>query len=153
MHCENVYALQWRNNGHNGVSNHQPHNCLLNRLFRHRSKKTSKLRVTGFVRGIHRRRANSPHKGPVTRKNFPFDDVIMERHFVKWGLSPNSHHWNYHSGTLSIGQVPATHLKLGNAGARYSNEMQWRDIMIGYQDRCSCIGHPWHVLLPVMTSP
>ena len=30
-----------------------------------------------FVRGIHRRPVNSPHKGPVTRKIFPFDDVIM----------------------------------------------------------------------------
>ena len=34
---------------------------------RRRSKKTSKPRVTG----------NSLHKGPVTRKMFPFDDVIM----------------------------------------------------------------------------
>ena len=32
-----------------------------------------------FVRGIHRRPLNSPHKGPVTRKMFPFDDVIMYR--------------------------------------------------------------------------
>ena len=31
----------------------------------------------GFVRGIHRWPVNSPHKGPVTRKRFPFDDVIM----------------------------------------------------------------------------
>ena len=30
-----------------------------------------------FVRGIHRSPVNSPHKGPVTRKVFPFDDVIM----------------------------------------------------------------------------
>ena len=30
-----------------------------------------------FVRGIHRWPVNSPHKGPVTRKIFPFDDVIM----------------------------------------------------------------------------
>ena len=30
-----------------------------------------------FVRGIHRRAVNSPHKGPVTREMFPFDDVIM----------------------------------------------------------------------------
>ena len=29
-----------------------------------------------FVRGIHRRPVNSPHKWPVTRKIFPFDDVI-----------------------------------------------------------------------------
>ena len=30
-----------------------------------------------FVRGIHRRPVNSLHKGPATRKMFPFDDVIM----------------------------------------------------------------------------
>ena len=30
-----------------------------------------------FVRGIHRWPMNSPHKWPVTRKMFPFDDVIM----------------------------------------------------------------------------
>ena len=31
-----------------------------------------------FVRGIHRGPVNSPHKGPITRKMFQFDDVIME---------------------------------------------------------------------------
>ena len=41
-------SLQWRHNGHDSVSNHQPHDCLLNRLFRRRSKKVSKLRVTGL---------------------------------------------------------------------------------------------------------
>ena len=30
-----------------------------------------------FVRGIHHWTVKSPHKGPVTRKMFPFDDVIM----------------------------------------------------------------------------
>ena len=30
-----------------------------------------------FVRGIHRGPVNSRHKGPVTRKMFPFDDIIM----------------------------------------------------------------------------
>ena len=40
--------LQWRHNEHDGVSNHQPCDCLLNRLFGRRSKKTSKLRVTGL---------------------------------------------------------------------------------------------------------
>ena len=43
--------LQWRHTGRYGVSNHQPHGCLLNRLFGHRSKKTSKLRVTGLCVG------------------------------------------------------------------------------------------------------
>ena len=50
-------ALRWRHNGHDGVSNHQPRDCLLNRLFRRRSKKTSKLRVTGLCAG------NSPGTG------------------------------------------------------------------------------------------
>ena len=35
-------SLQWRHNGCDGVSNHQPHNCLLKRLFRRRSKENSK---------------------------------------------------------------------------------------------------------------
>ena len=43
--------LQWRHNGRDSVSNHQPHDCLLNRLYRHRSKKSSKRRVTGLCAG------------------------------------------------------------------------------------------------------
>ena len=50
-------ALRWRHNGRDSVSNHQPHHCLLNRLFRRRSKKTSKLRATGLCVG------NSPGTG------------------------------------------------------------------------------------------
>ena len=49
--------LMWRPNGCDGVSNHQPHDCLLNRSFRRRSKKTSELRVTGLCAG------NSPVTG------------------------------------------------------------------------------------------
>ena len=74
--------LQWRHNGRDGTSNHQPYDCLLNRLFRRRSKKTSKLASLAFVRVIHRWPLNSPHKWPVTRKIFPSDDVIMT-------MSPN----------------------------------------------------------------
>ena len=70
-------TLQWRDNEPDGVPNHQPHDCLLNGLFRRISKKTWKLRVTGFVLGIHRLPVNSPHKGSVTQKMFPIDDVIM----------------------------------------------------------------------------
>ena len=46
-----IVPLQCRHNGRDGVSNHQPHDCLLNRSFRHKSKKTSKLRVTGRCEG------------------------------------------------------------------------------------------------------
>ena len=79
--CESrqeTYTLQWRHNERNGVTIHRLMDCLLNRLFRcKRSKKTSKLRVTGLWGGIHRWPVNSPHKGSVTRKMFSFDDVIM----------------------------------------------------------------------------
>ena len=44
-------ALHWRHNECNGISNHQPNDCLLNILFRCRSKKTTKLRVTGLWAG------------------------------------------------------------------------------------------------------
>ena len=64
-------SLQWRHNGRDSVSNHQPQECLLNRVFRRRSKKRSKLRVICLCEG------NFPHKGPVTQKMFPFDDVIV----------------------------------------------------------------------------
>ena len=156
---ESIKSQWWQNDDlhHNepdGVSNNQPHDCLLNRLFRRRSKKTSKLHLMtsswtyrpgrnqtldvsikvgdqhispsddppknigvvhyndvimeaiasqitsltivysivysdadqrkhqssaslAFVWGIHRGPVNSPHKWPVTRKMFPFDDVIM----------------------------------------------------------------------------
>ena len=65
--CYHHNTLQWRHNERNGVSNHQPHDCILKRLFRRRSKKTSKLRVTGLCEGNSRWPVKSPHKGPVTR--------------------------------------------------------------------------------------
>ena len=45
-----------------------------------------------FVRGIHRWSVNSPHKGPVTRKMFPFDDVIMATSKSK--LQRSWHWWS-----------------------------------------------------------
>ena len=41
--------LRWRHNNDDSVSNHQPHDCLLNCLFGRTSKKTSKPRVTGLT--------------------------------------------------------------------------------------------------------
>ena len=102
-------TLRWRHNDHAGVSNHQPHGCLLNRLFRRRSKKTSKLRVTGLCVGNSSGPVNSPHKGPVTRKMFPFDDVIMlwkptavttptpKFQQYREGMAPTSRKWHLDS--------------------------------------------------------
>ena len=57
FYAAHEYTLRWRHNDHAGVSNHQPPGCLLNRLFRRKSKKRSKLRVTGLCAG------NSPGTG------------------------------------------------------------------------------------------
>ena len=50
-------TLLRRHNEPDGISNHQPQDCLLNRSFMNRAKKTSKLRVTGLCAG------NSPETG------------------------------------------------------------------------------------------
>ena len=68
--------LKWRHNERDGVSNHQAHGCLLNRLFRRRSKKTSKLRVIGLCA------ANSPVTGefPAQRASNAENVSIWWRH-------------------------------------------------------------------------
>ena len=56
-----------------------------------------------FVRGIHRGPVNSPHKWPVTRKMFPFDDVIMRiplpyllQHNLSWDSRSCCTLWQTH---------------------------------------------------------
>ena len=51
MYAANCDVEQWRHNEHGGVSNRRRLHCLLNCLFRHRSKKISKLRSTGLCKG------------------------------------------------------------------------------------------------------
>ena len=76
--------LQWRHNEHDGVSNHQPHGCLLNRLFSRRSKKTSKLRVTDLCEG------NSTVTGefPAQRASNAENVSISWRHHAKRSSNP-----------------------------------------------------------------
>ena len=70
-------SLQWHHNGHDSLSNHQPRDCLLKRLFRRRSKKTSKLCVTGLCAG------NSPGTG-----EFPAQMASNAEHVSIW--------WRHH---------------------------------------------------------
>ena len=71
-------ALRWRQNRRDSVSNHQPHDCLFNRLFRRRSKKTSKLCVTGLCVG------NSPGTGefPAQMVSYAENASIWWRHHL-----------------------------------------------------------------------
>ena len=91
LHSPNLFnTLLWRHNGRDGVSLYQPHDCLLNHSFKRRSRETSKLRLTGLW-GIHRWPVNSPHKWPVARKMFTFDDVIMIWHLATASPSKYNH--------------------------------------------------------------
>ena len=58
------YSLQWRHNERDGVSNHQPHDCLLDH----------------FIQGADRWPLNSP------RKMFPFDGVTMKTKFLRFEI-------------------------------------------------------------------
>ena len=68
--------IQWSHNGRDGVSYHQPYHYLLDHLFRRRSKKTSKLRVTGLCEG------NSPVTGEFSAQmaSNAENDSIWWRH-------------------------------------------------------------------------
>ena len=68
--------LEWRQNRLHCVLNRQPHDCLLKRLFRRRSKKTSKLRLTGLCE------VNSPETGefPAQRASNAENVSIWWRH-------------------------------------------------------------------------
>ena len=78
-----IRSLQWRHNGLDWVSNHQPHHCLLSRLFGRRSKKTSKLRVTGLCVG------NSPVTG-----EFPAQKASNAENVSIW--------WRHHGNRVLI---------------------------------------------------
>ena len=95
-------TLQWR---HNGISNHQPHDCLLNRLFRRRSTKTSKLRVTGLCAG------NSPVTGEFPAQMTSYAENVF---FFIW--------WRHHVSQLAF--------TISSSGP-YS--VQWQHLHVGWE--------------------
>ena len=97
--------LQWRHNGRHGVSNHRPHGCLLNRLFRRRSKKPSKLRVTGLCAG------NSPGTG-----EFPAQMASNAENVSIW--------WRHHEKQMPL----LTHFEKHFIDTEhlYSSIMHWK---------------------------
>ena len=80
--CKITIALQWCHNGHDSLKS--PASRLFTQSFIYSNadqRKHQSSASLAFVRGIHRGPVNSLHKWPVTRKMFPFDDVIMA---TKW---------------------------------------------------------------------
>ena len=102
-----TYPLQWRHNEPDSVPNHQPYGCLFNCLFKRRSKKTPKLRVTGLCAG------NSPGTGefPAQMASNAEDVSIWWRHHahVLWDGIPDS---------VAMGSIV-------RFPRRQSNNLQW----------------------------
>ena len=80
-------SIQWRQNGLDSVLNHQPHDCLLKRLFRHRSKKHQSSASLALCVG------NSPETGefPTQRASYAENVSIWWRHHgAEFGIVINS---------------------------------------------------------------
>ena len=96
-------ALRWRLNGRDYRLKSPASPLFTQPFIQTQIKDNIKApRHRAFVWGIHRGPVNSPHKWPVTRKMFPFDDVIMEfpaqrasnakKAFIWWRHRENWHH-------------------------------------------------------------
>ena len=98
-----ITTLRWYHNGRDSVSNHQPRYRLLNRLFRRRSKKTSKLRVTGLCVG------NSPGTGA-----FPAQMASNAENVSIW--------WRHHATNIYSLVVPLRKSSKKTTTHNYRNE-------------------------------
>ena len=142
--------LQWRHNEHDGLSNHLPHDCLLNRLFRRRSKKTSKLRVTGLCAG------NSPvtgeflAQGPVTRKKFQRFHIdtkwppFRRRHFQVHFLQRKLLKFEYNFTELCSGGTNCQHGSICSDNGLPPNSLQaiiWTKVGMLYWRIYASLGH------------
>ena len=76
-----VRSITMTSQRRDGVSNHQPHHCLFNRLFRRRSKKTSKLRVTGLCEGNSPVTSEFPAQGASNAENV---SIGWRHHALLW---------------------------------------------------------------------
>ena len=138
------FPLQWRHNDHNGVSNHQPHCCLLSFIqaqIKENIKAPRHWPLCGEFTGTGEFPAQSA-SNQVTRKMFPFDDVIMHAcsRYVDcylvavvsevWDMAPNGRHrpfmigWSkYHWGSSHEGSGRHPRQHGGGRGRRFSKFM------------------------------
>ena len=86
-----LVSLRWRHNGHDSVSNHKPHYCLLNRLFGCRSKETSKARVTGDM-----------GRNTFLYKTHSTKQLVMKNKF-KWNIRSKFWKWNVYNDSCQNG--------------------------------------------------
>ena len=136
-------TLRWRHNGRDSVSNHQPHDCLLNSLFRSRSKKTSKFRVTGLCAGNSPGTGDFPAQMASNAEMFPFNDVIMK-------MAKRNKNRHFHKSASSIIDLQYLPLNMCFQGGK-SHQVRYKCIAVSdksfkIQDGC----HSWP-LIPATT--
>ena len=119
------HPLQWHHNGCNGISNHQPHKCLLNLYSRHRSKKTSKLCVTGLCTG------NSLVTGNFLRRWELFEEEFYLPSFFR----PSLTNWWYDFQWMALLHFMCI----------FDNETSWHDQTLWLVKvlTCTCIVTSW----------
>ena len=95
------HPLQWPHNERGGVSNHQPHDCLLKCSFRCRSTKTSKLHITDLCEG------NSPFTGEFPAQRASNAEIVS----IWWRHHDFRHCTSGNEVTMCrFGQWPVAHL-------------------------------------------
>ena len=109
-------SLQWCHDGRDVVSNHHPHDCLLKRLSRRISKKTSKLSVIGLCAG------NSPVTG-----EFPTEMAGNAENVSIW--------WRHHVCEFSVWHVPCFNAALCWVPYIVSNERCFNSSSPGENNR------------------
>ena len=120
------FSLWWRHNGCDSVSNHQPRECLLRRLIRRTSKKTSKLRVTGLCAG------NSPETGefPAQMASNAENVSIWWRHHEVYLKAIANHNIKMLSLLINLGnsrkkKLPSTKMLSKISSDIYSSKCSW----------------------------
>ena len=109
--CEYV-STNWRHNERDGVSDHPPHDCLLNRLFRRRSKKISKFRVIGPCEG----------DSPVTGE-FPSQTANNAENVSIW--------WRHHGMILSnSASYRSAFCRIGYVGIQFHQIAEENSVLI-----------------------
>ena len=127
-----LLAFQWRHNEHDGVSNHQPRDCLLNRLFKAQiNKKTSKLRVTGLCEG------NSPVAG-----DFPAQRASNVENVSIWGRHHGKNDIICHEKHLTPANTELNHYKYKKnpwITMGIINSIKFRDKRLRLTNSLSCL--------------
>ena len=108
-----------------------------------------------FVRGIRRGPVNSPHKRPVTRKMFPFDDVIMRTAAMPSVVEIMAQ--NHQSGIWFISEPHflyelSTHIKQYLCHYMYNDVTVKATQITGHSSVCSLVGLGWDGYLEGMDS-